>query len=91
MTEPADWEVTIDPAEPLRMRVSDMRLISALTGKSWTDLFNGEDEADRLQVMVFWKLRQGNRDMGAAELWKIADDCEFVLEVDKTDPSGAAS
>jgi hypothetical protein len=91
MTDGADWQVTINSADPIRMRVSDMRRISEITGKSWSDLFSGTDEADRFQVMVFWKLRQGNREVGAEELWKIAADAEFTLETPPPDPSGAVS
>lgn len=92
MTEPADWEVTINAADPIRMRISDMRRIGEITGKTWDELFSQGDEADRLQTMVFWKLRQGNKEMSAESLWKIAEDCEFVLETPKSpDPSVDAS
>lgn len=73
-------EITIDASEPIRMRVADMRIIAEITGRSWDDIFNSEDLPDRMQVLVFWKLRRIHREKGAAVLWKEAEDAEFTLE-----------
>ena len=71
--------IEIDARETPRMRVSDMRHISAVTGMDWEQLFTETDLTGRFQILVFWKLRQRHRQAPAAELWKIADDAEFEI------------
>lgn len=74
--------VTITPNKPLRLSAEAMRALKKATGQQISDLANGDDEADRLQVLAFAELHRRAALAGhmpdAGALWEAAG----LVEID---------
>lgn len=78
--------VRID-ATGIRMRPADMRQLTKATGRSFEQLINSEESADKFQAMAFIELRRRHPDLDADELWELAGNTEIELGNDQPDPT----
>jgi len=86
--EPLPEAVTITGSgADLRLTANEMRHLKAVTGRTMTELMGAEaDEADRLQAMVFMRLRRDGHD----PTWEQAGDVAVEYTEDQPDPTNAA-
>ncbi|HEV8163151.1 MAG TPA: hypothetical protein VGR74_01650 [Actinomycetota bacterium] len=84
--EPLPTEVTIDPnaMAEVAMAPNELRELKRQTGQSMTELLgDGADDADRLQVMVWLRLRRD----GHRPSWDEAGDVAVVYRTVVPDPT----
>jgi hypothetical protein len=84
MTEPP---VRID-ATSLRMRPSDMRQLTKVTGRTFDQLMQSDEAADKFQALAFVELRRRHPDLDGGEVWELAGDVEVELGAERPDPTG---
>jgi hypothetical protein len=76
-------------ATQLRMRPSDMRQLTKATGRTFEQLLQSDESADKFQAMAFIELRRRHRDadLDADQLWAMAGDVEIELGDETPDPT----
>jgi hemerythrin-like domain-containing protein len=82
--EPA---VRVD-ATGMRMQPNAMRQLSKATGRSFEQLLNSDESADKFQAMAFIELKRRHPDWEAAALWELAGEVEVELGTEPPDPTG---
>ena len=78
--------VRID-ATGIRMRPNDMRQLTKATGRTFEQLLQSEESADKFQAMSFIELRRRHPDLDAGELWDMAGDVVVEMGNDQVDPT----
>jgi hypothetical protein len=78
--------VRID-ATQLRMRPSDMRQLTKTTGRTFEQLLESDESADKFQAMAFIELRRRHRDLDGDQLWSMAGEVEIELGDELPDPT----
>jgi len=99
MTDYLSSPLAIDPDRPLRASADAMRAFTKATGRTLTDVLQGEDDADRFQALAFFELHARAARAGhlpdAGELYERAGAVEIEFSPSSTpvvaDPLGAAS
>jgi hypothetical protein len=79
--------VRID-ATQLRMRPADMRQLTKATGRTFEQLLQSDESADKFQAMAFIELRRRHPEMDADQLWSMAGDVEVEMGAETVDPTG---
>jgi hypothetical protein len=89
--EPLPEYVNVDPATmatTTRLAPNELRALKAQTGKGMNELLGeGADDADRLQTLVWLRVR---RDLGRADVtWAECGDVAVGFEATPADPTSA--
>jgi len=88
--EPLPTSITIDTTNmaEVAMAPNELRELKRATGRSMTELMGDEgDDADRLQVMVWLRLRRD----GHRPSWDEAGEVLVIYQADAPDPTAAPS
>jgi hypothetical protein len=84
MPRPLPDVIVISGSGDLRLTANEMRRLKEASGRTMTELMGeGADEADRLQAMVWLRLRRDGHD----PTWEQAGDVALETEEEPPDPT----
>jgi len=72
----------------MRMQPNAMRQLTKATGRTFDQLLESGEPADKFQAMAFIELKRRHPDMDVADLWTLAGEVEIELGAETVDPTG---